>query len=163
MRGWQTEMIKMRWKKLIAAIAICQFAGIIGSFFTIPAIPTWYADLIKPSFSPPNWLFGPIWLILYTLMGISIYWIYNSKNTQLKSALYVFGAQLVLNVIWSIVFFGMHSPLYGLIVIALLWLSIVATIFKFYQIDKTAGMILIPYLLWVSFAAVLNYYIFILN
>ncbi len=153
----------MKWKELIAAIVVCQLAGIIGSVFTISSIPTWYAGLVKPSFSPPNWLFGPVWILLYTLMGIAAYWIYTSKNKLKNSALIVFGVQLALNAIWSIVFFGLHSPLLGLIVIALLWISIAWTMVKFYAIDKLASYVLVPYLVWVSFASVLNYSIFVLN
>jgi tryptophan-rich sensory protein len=104
----------LKWKELIVAIIICQFAGVVGSLFTFSSIPTWYATLSKPSFSPPNWVFGPVWTLLYTSMGISIYWVYNSKNKGVKSALYIFGIQLMFNVLWSIVFFGLKSPLYGL-------------------------------------------------
>ncbi|MGV8085686.1 MAG: TspO/MBR family protein [Candidatus Bilamarchaeum sp.] len=153
----------LKWKELIVAIIICQFAGVVGSLFTFSSIPTWYATLSKPSFSPPNWVFGPVWTLLYTSMGISIYWVYNSKNKGVKSALYIFGIQLMFNVLWSIVFFGLKSPLYGLIVILFLWTSIVMTIWKFYHIDRRSGYILFPYLIWVSFATLLNYYIFLLN
>ena len=147
------------WQKLILAIVICQLAGIIGTIFTFSAIPNWYDGLVKPSFSPPNWLFGPVWTLLYTLMGIAAYWIYNID----KNALKVFGVQLVLNTIWSIIFFGFHSTLGGLVLIIFLWLAIVLTIVKFYSIDKKSALVLLPYLLWVSFASILNYYLFILN
>ncbi|MBU0532187.1 tryptophan-rich sensory protein [Candidatus Micrarchaeota archaeon] len=153
----------MRWKELIIAIVICQLAGIIGSFFTLQSIPTWYTSLAKPSFTPPNWVFGPVWITLYTLMGVSAFWIFSSKNKKQKMALYIFACQLILNTLWSVVFFGLQSSLYGLIIIILLWLSIIATIVKFHEIDKRAGLILIPYLLWVSFASILNFWIYILN
>jgi len=153
----------VKWKELILAIVICQLAGIIGSLFTFSAISTWYATLVKPSFSPPNWVFGPVWTLLYTLMGISVYLIYISKSKEKFDAMKIFGFQLFLNAIWSIVFFGMKSPLYALAIIALLWLSIIFTTIKFYKINKTASFLLIPYLLWVSFASILNYYIWVLN
>jgi len=150
-------------KKLIAAILICELAGAIGSVFTLQSIPTWYAALIKPGFSPPNWVFGPVWILLYALMGVAAYWIYISDDKRSKPALSIFGLQLVLNVLWSVVFFGLRSPLYGLMVIVLLWLSILATIVKFHEIDKRAGLILIPYILWVSFALILNLFVWRLN
>jgi translocator protein len=149
--------------KLIAAILVCQLAGAIGSIFTLQSIPTWYASLTKPAFSPPNWVFGPVWILLYALMGVSAYWIYTSKDKRAKAALCVFGLQLVLNTLWSIAFFGLRSPLYGLALIVLLWLSIVATIVKFHEINKKAGLILIPYIIWVSFALILNLFIWRLN
>lgn len=153
----------MKLKELIISMLICQFAGLIGSVFTFQAIPTWYVKLVKPAFTPPSWVFGPVWVLLYTLMGIGVYWVYNSKNKAKGIALALFGAQLVLNSLWSIVFFGLHSPLFGLAVIVLLWLVILATAIKFYEVDPKAGLILVPYLLWVSLASVLNYYILILN
>jgi len=148
---------------LLAAILICQLAGVIGSIFTLSSIPTWYAGLVKPSFSPPNWVFGPVWITLYTLMGVAAYTIYRSKHSNRQSALYVFGGQLGLNALWSIVFFGLHSILGGLGIIVLLWLVILVTTILFHGISKTAALLLIPYLAWVSFAAILNYYIWILN
>jgi translocator protein len=151
--------------KLIAAIAVCQLAGAFGSIFTFSSIPTWYATLRKPSFSPPNWLFGPAWLTLYTLMGISLYFVWSKglKNKNVKNAVLIFGTQLFLNALWSLLFFGLKSPIYGLIGIVALWVSIIITIFKFYKISKNAAYLLVPYILWVSFAMVLNYFVFILN
>lgn len=150
---------------LILAILVCELAGVIGSFFTIPSIGSWYSKLIKPSFSPPNWLFGPVWTILYLLMGVSAYlvWEKGIKKKNVKNSLAVFGVQLALNILWSIFFFGLHSPLYGLITIALLWVAIAVTLLKFYKISKTAGLLLVPYILWVSFAMVLNFYLWMLN
>ena len=147
------------WQKLIISILICQLAGGIGSVFTFSAIPNWYDFLNKPQFNPPNWIFGPVWTILYTLMGISAYLIFNKD----KKALMIFAVQLVLNAFWSIIFFGFHSILGGLIFIILLWFSILLTIAKFYKIDKNAAFLLIPYVLWVSFATILNYYLLVLN
>jgi benzodiazapine receptor len=150
---------------LIGFIAVSEFAGVIGSLFTLEAIPTWYAALQKPSFSPPNWLFGPVWTTLYLLMGIAAYlvWREGSRRYDVHNGLFIFVLQLVLNAVWSIVFFGMHSIMGGLIVIALLWLSIVWTMVAFYKVKKSAAYLLIPYIAWVSFASVLNYALYTLN
>ncbi|MDD2666793.1 MAG: tryptophan-rich sensory protein [Methanocellales archaeon] len=150
---------------LVYSILICQLAGIIGSFFTFPSIPTWYAALEKPSFSPPNWLFSPVWIALFLLMGVSLYlvWISGAKTRYVKMALTLFGIQLALNVLWSIIFFGLKSPFYAFIEMAILWVAILLTIFQFFKISKTAAYLLIPYILWVSFAAVLNFSIWIIN
>lgn len=151
--------------KLILSIVICQAAGLIGTIFTMDSIPTWYASLNKPSFNPPNWLFGPVWTLLYLMMGISLFivWKEDLKNKVVKSAFIIFMIQLFLNTIWSIIFFGMHSTAGGLIIIALLWIMILITILKFMKISRVAGILLIPYLLWVSFATLLNFSIFKLN
>ena len=149
--------------KLLLSITICEIVGITGSVFTIQAIPTWYITLQKPSFSPPNWLFGPVWTLLYFLMGISIYLILTSKAKNKKQAVNVFALQLVLNFLWTPVFFGLRNPLLGLIIIIALWLSIILTIKQFLKIKRWAGYLLIPYLAWVSFATVLNLSIYLLN
>lgn len=151
--------------KAIALIILCQLAGIIGSVFTFQAIPGWYADLARPDFAPPNWVFGPVWTTLYTLMGISAYLVLRKglKRKEVRTALGVFGTQLVLNALWSILFFGLRSPFYAFIEIIVLWASIAASIALFWKISKTAGLLLIPYILWVSFAAILNFYIWMLN
>ncbi len=151
--------------KLSISIAVCEMAGIIGSLFTIRKIPTWYASLKKPSFRPPNRLFGPVWTLLYLLMGISAYLIWQEglESLVVKEALVVFLMQLALNVVWSIAFFGFESPFGGLIVIALLWGAILLSIIEFIRLSLTAGLLLIPYIVWVSFAAVLNAAIYVLN
>lgn len=151
--------------KLIISIVVCQAVGFIGSFFTAPAITTWYAGINKPFFSPPNWLFAPVWILLYFLMGISAYlvWARISENKNAFRALVIFDIQLILNMFWSFLFFGLQSPLYGFIGIVLLWLAILLTIFKFYPISKKAAYLLVPYILWVSFATILNFAILIIN
>jgi len=151
--------------KLIIFILISQAAGFLGSIFTIPSIPTWYAGLKKPAFSPPNWLFGPVWLALFTLMGIASFLIWNKGvgKGEVRIALILFLGQLILNVLWSYFFFNLHNPLFALVEIIILWLAILATIISFYRLSQPAGIILIPYLLWVSFAAILNFAIFRLN
>jgi len=150
---------------LIAFIVLCELAGVIGSIFTIRAIPNWYFVLNKPWFTPPNWLFGPIWLILYFLMGLSLYLVFESKRNRAKEkpALWAFGVQLVLNVLWSVLFFGMHYLFYGFVEIVLLWISIAVTTLLFFRVSKAAAYLLLPYILWVTIAASLNYYVFLLN
>ena len=151
--------------KLIVSILICQAAGLIGSFFTIPAIPTWYAMLKKPSFNPPNWVFGPVWTTLFVMMGVAVFlvWRKGLNTSQVKIALSIFGVQLILNTLWSLLFFGLRSPLAGLIEIWVLWIAITLTLVFFLKISLAAGLLLLPYLAWVSFAAILNLAIWRLN
>lgn len=151
--------------RLVASIIICQGAGLIGSIFTTPAIPTWYEALRKPFFRPPNWLFAPVWITLFTLMGISAFlvWRKGLGDPQVKVALSIFLVQLILNTSWSVVFFGLRSPLGGLIVISILWVAILLTILNFSKVSMAAGLLLVPYILWVSFAALLNLFIWRLN
>jgi translocator protein len=156
-------MRKSNIYKLIFAIAICQVAGLVGSLFTAPAILGWYASLSKPTFNPPSWVFGPVWIFLYLLMGIALYLILVDKNKNKTLALWLFGIQLVLNSLWSIIFFGLQSPLYALIEIILLWVAIVFTIKQFWKLNVKAGALLFPYIAWVTFAMVLNYSIWQLN
>lgn len=153
----------IRIPQLILSISLCLGAGVFGSFFTVSSIPTWYATLNKPVFSPPNWVFGPAWTILYILMGISLYLVWTSKGKLKQNAFNLFFAQLGLNVLWSIFFFGMKNPTLALVDIVALWIAIFLTIKSFYRINRLAGNLLIPYLLWVSFAAVLNLAIVMLN
>lgn len=151
--------------KLIIAIVGSEAAGIIGSIFTISSIPTWYAMIAKPEFAPPNWLFGPVWTTLFALMGIAAFlvWKKGTERKDVKVALGIFVLQLVLNTLWSIIFFGLRSPGGAFIEIIFLWLAILWTIVAFHKISKAAAYLLIPYILWVSFAAYLNYAIWILN
>jgi len=151
--------------KLVVSIIACLAAGAIGSIFTRQAIPTWYATLEKPAFNPPNWVFMPVWTLLYILMGIAAFlvWRKGLENRQVRIALIVFLVQLVLNALWSVAFFGLESPVYGLIVITVLWLAILFTTLQFYRISRAAGGLMLPYLLWVTFAAVLNESIWLLN
>jgi tryptophan-rich sensory protein len=151
--------------KLIVSIVACQCAGLIGSIFTTPAIPTWYATLEKPPFTPPNWLFAPAWITLFLLMGIAAFliWRQGLEQKEVKTALIIFLVQLVLNALWSVIFFGLQSPLYGMVVILALWVAILLTILRFFKLSTAAGALLLPYILWVSFAAVLNISIWILN
>ncbi|MEK7103066.1 MAG: TspO/MBR family protein [Patescibacteria group bacterium] len=151
--------------KAIIALVGCELAGIIGSVFTVSQIPTWYAGLMKPPLNPPGWIFGPVWTILYALMGIALYLVWKSNATQKdkQRALVIFGVQLFLNVIWSIIFFGLHSPAFALVDIMAMWCAIVATIIVFGKISRSAAYLLVPYLLWVTFAGYLNYVVWMLN
>lgn len=151
--------------KLLIAILICQMAGVVGSLFTSPSIPTWYATIKKPGFTPPNSVFGPVWITLFVLMGVSAYlvWDRGLENKNVKIALLVFGIQLALNMLWSFLFFGLHSPLYAFFEIIVLWFAILFTILNFLKVSKPAGLLLVPYIVWVSFAAIINFYIVRLN
>jgi tryptophan-rich sensory protein len=154
----------MDYTKLAVSIVLCLLAGGIGSIFTAKSIPTWYKDLKKPSFNPPNWIFGPVWTTLYILMGISAYLVWTSGwNSAVKVALAVFAVQLILNTAWSIIFFGLQNPFVAFVEIIFMWLAIFATIVLFYRISPTAAYLLVPYLLWVSFASALNFAIWRLN
>jgi len=150
--------------KLAVSIVLCQLAGFLGSLFTIPAIPTWYQTLNKPFFTPPNWIFSPVWISLFILIGISLFFVWRrTGHPKFKIAFIFFLIQLTLNVLWSVAFFGLKSPLLGLIDILLLWIAILLTILNFFQVSKLAGVLLIPYLGWVSFATLLNLSLWILN
>lgn len=151
--------------KLIFSIVICEAAGVIGSIFTSPSIATWYKTIVKPSFNPPNWIFGPVWTILFALMGIALFLVWKNigVNLMAKRAILLFAIQLILNILWSVAFFGMKSPLVGFVIIILLWIAILLTILSFYKVSNVAGWLLIPYILWVSFASILNLAIVLLN
>lgn len=150
--------------KLVISIALCQLAGFIGSLFTTPAIPTWYKTLNKPFFTPPNWIFGPVWISLFILMGISLFMLWQTQDhPRFKTALIFFFVQLILNVLWSAAFFGLRSPLLGFIDIILLWVAILWTILHCSRVSRIAGLLLLPYIIWVSFAVVLNFSLWILN
>jgi tryptophan-rich sensory protein len=138
---------------------------LIGAVFNSTAVKTWYAHIDKPGFTPPNWIFGPVWITLYLLMGISLFLVWNAEiNTKVKqTALILFFIQLILNTLWSYFFFYLQSPLYGLMEIVILLIFIVFTMLKFFPIRPLAGFLLLPYMLWVGFAAVLNYSIWQLN
>jgi benzodiazapine receptor len=151
--------------KLIAAVLFCIIMGSLGSLVTITGPSSWYSTLAKPFFTPPNWVFGPVWITLFTLMGIALYlvWESGSKKPEVRTAVIVFGAQFALNVLWSFLFFGLESPLLGLADIILLWVLIAATIVLFYRVRKGASYLLIPYIAWVSLAFLLNASIYLMN
>jgi tryptophan-rich sensory protein len=146
---------------LIGWIVICSLAGIFGAQFE-PG--TWYESLQKPSWTPPNWVFPVIWPILYIMMGISAWLMWKMKEVSIRSTEFTwFFVQLILNALWSWVFFGMHLISTGLAEVFLLWISLVFTILLFWNKNRTAGLLLIPYLLWISYASALNFAIWQLN
>jgi translocator protein len=151
--------------KFIYSIILCFSAAALGGAVTTPSISTWYASLNKPFFNPPNWIFAPVWTILYFLMAVSLYMVWDKKlkNKNKGGAIKVFIFQLALNLLWSLVFFGLHQPLLALITIAALWTAIFMTIKSFYKISKPAAYLLYPYIFWVSFASILNLAIVVLN
>ncbi len=151
--------------RLIISILICEGAGIIGSLFTMSQIKSWYAGIKKPSFNPPGWIFGPVWSILFLLMGVSLYLVWSGgiSGIPIETEITIFGIQLALNILWSILFFGIHSPRLAFVDIIFLWAMILLTVFEFYSINNTAGLLLVPYFLWVSFALILNFEIWKLN
>ncbi len=154
-----------KFVKLPVSILACEGAGIIGGIFTTPSIPTWYATLQKPAFTPPNQVFGPVWITLYLLMGIAVFlvWRKGLENGPVRSAFAVFWVQLAVNILWSVVFFGAKSIAGGMVVIVALWALILATIVLFLRVSTAAGILLVPYILWVSIASYLNIGIWQLN
>ena len=157
-------MIKQKILPLMSFILITFIAAFIGSLFTTPSIASWYRNLNKPSFAPPNFLFAPVWTILFFLMAIAAFLVWQNKNNpQAKKALIFYFVQLAFNSLWSIIFFGLHNPGVAFLEIIILWLLILLTLIKFYKIQKIAGLLLVPYLLWVSFASFLNIFVWLLN
>jgi tryptophan-rich sensory protein len=151
--------------KLIVSVAVPVAVGALSGFATRDAVGGWYDGLEKPSFAPPDSVFGPVWTTLYVMMGVACFlvWRESARRPGVRTALGVYAIQLVLNGLWSLLFFGLRSPIAGLIDIALLWIAIIATVVLFARISKLAGALLLPYLAWVSFAAMLNYSIWALN
>lgn len=157
------------WSLLIFSLLIPQAVGAFGALFTVLAIPLWYNTLTLPLFTPPSWVFGPVWTLLYILMGLSLYIVWRSRGGSIEKArarrngLIAFSIQLVLNALWSFLFFGLHNPLLGLIDIVFLFIAIVVTARYFLRVQQTAAYLLIPYGAWVAFAGILNTFIYLLN
>ncbi len=153
------------WRKLIVSLIIPFLAAFVGSAFTDPSLPVWYAGLNKPFFNPPSWVFGPAWTVLYLLMGAALYLVWDKglEKRGVGNALQFFSVQLALNALWSIVFFGLQTPGLAFIEILILWVFILLTTRKFYRISRRAGIFLLPYIIWVTFAAVLNFSIWVMN
>jgi tryptophan-rich sensory protein len=150
--------------KFIVAVIICELAGVVGSLFTASAVRSgWYEGLVKPALNPPGWIFGPMWVTLYFLMGISLWLVWVNNSSEKKKAVLMFAIQLALNAVWSPIFFGTKSLGNALAIIVLLWAAIVLTIFIFRKVSRPAAWLLAPYILWVSFAGYLNYSIWNLN
>ncbi len=153
------------WVKLFLFILICQLAGGVGSLFTRGALQDWYPSLVKPSFNPPAWIFAPVWTFLYALMGVAAFQVHQKgfSSPAVKTALLIFAIQLLLNSLWSVIFFGLRAPLGALVELGFLWIFVSLTIYAFFRISSLAGWLLVPYLFWISFAFVLNYALVVLN
>lgn len=149
---------------IITAIVLCESVGIAGGKISSEAISEWYRTLKKPSINPPSWIFGPVWTLLYAMMGWSVAIIWKNKvGRERISAHLAFGVQLCLNFLWTVLFFGMRNPFAAFVNIVFLLLSIVVTMITFWRVSKKASLLLVPYLLWVSFASVLNWFLWRLN
>jgi len=152
--------------KLAISLITPQVAGLIGSVFTVSSVTGWYSTITRQELAPPNWIFGPVWTTLFVLMGIALFLVWKKEESQKKkvrTAIYLFAGQLVLNTLWSIIFFGLQSPGWAFVEIIFLWLAILATIIAFARVSRLAAWLLIPYIAWVGFAAYLNYSIWMLN
>ena len=155
-----------KFSRVAIVVVICLVVGYVSGMVTRASITTWYPTLVKPSFNPPNWIFAPVWTSLYVMMGVAAGFIWNQTTTQkaaVTKALHIFAIQLVLNALWSYLFFGLHNLMLATIEVVLLWLLIFETYTQFTKINKTAGYLLLPYLAWVSFASVLTASIWWLN
>ncbi|MNS07197.1 TspO/MBR family protein [compost metagenome] len=152
--------------RILTVVVTCLAIGYFSGIVTRSSITTWYPTLVKPSFNPPNWIFAPVWSMLYVMMGVAAGLVWDrieSDKETVKKALIFFAIQLALNALWSYLFFGLHNPMLAGLEIIILWLMIYETYIQFAKINKIAGFLLIPYLLWVSFATVLNGSIWWLN
>ena len=151
--------------RLICSVSACLLTGFLGSYATRDSITSWYAELSRPSFTPPDWTFGVVWPILYVMMGISAFlaWNVGIDKREVKVALCVFVLQLILNGLWTPIFFGLHLIGLALVEIIMMWVAILLTIFVFWRVSKSAALLLLPYVLWVSFAVVLNASLFLFN
>jgi benzodiazapine receptor len=147
----------------LLAILPVVIVAVAASLVTTPNIPGWYATLNKPSFNPPNWIFGPVWSLLYVMMAYAFYRILTTPSRGRALAIAAFLVQIVLNGLWSFAFFGAHDPLLAMVVIVALWCAILVALVLFWHIDRPAGVLLVPYLAWVSFATLLNAAILTLN
>lgn len=158
-------MKKINLLELLLFIIVSELIGSSGSIFTFPAINDWYQFVNKSPLTPPNYIFAPVWTILFLMMGISSYLIFRERKNDksVNSALILFAVQFILNILWSILFFGLKAPLFAFIEIIFLWLFILMTILSFIKINKLAGYLLVPYIVWVSFASYLNLMVYLLN
>ncbi len=156
---------KKTYLRIAVAVIVCLLVGALSGFATQSSVDTWYTTLNKPSFNPPNWIFAPVWTTLYILMGIAagIVWGHGYYHKWVKTALYFFGFQLLFNASWSIIFFGLQSPLPALLILIILLGLILLTIRRFKIVSRTAAYLMVPYLLWVLFAGILNFKIVQLN
>lgn len=155
-------MLRNQWLVLAGFIIITLAVGMLGGWAVSGSVSGWYTTINKPSWNPPNWLFGPVWTVLYIMMGVAAWLVWRTKD-NIAPAMILYFSQLALNFAWSFLFFGARSPWLGLVDITMLWLAIVATMLAFFGRSTVAGLLLIPYLAWVSFAAALNFTIWRLN
>ena len=151
--------------KAIIAIALPLMVGATSGFFTVTGVESWYQTIQKPSWNPPNWIFGPVWTTLYIMMGVALFLVWKEDTSEelKKIAFTLFAIQLILNFFWSFIFFNPQQPGWALVEIIAMWVFILLTIFAFAQVNKTAAWLLVPYISWVSFATILNYTIWQLN
>ncbi len=155
-------MLRNQWLVLAFFIVLCLGVGMFAGWVTAPAVASWYPTLNKPSWNPPSWVFGPVWTALYIMMGVAAWLVWRTKD-RIAPAMILFFSQLALNFAWSFLFFGARSPWLGLVDITMLWLALVATMLAFFGRSTLAGLLMVPYLAWVSFAALLNFTIWRLN
>ncbi|MFD0798871.1 TspO/MBR family protein [Maribacter chungangensis] len=157
--------MKRKLTYIAISVSICLIIGFLASVATQSSVNTWFTTLNKPSFNPPSWLFAPVWTVLYILMGISAGWVWAKgfHHKWVKTGLYHFGFQLLLNALWSIAFFGLRNPFLALLVIISLLVMLSLTIRWFYVVSRVAALLLVPYLLWICFATALNYKIWEMN
>lgn len=148
----------------VLSVVVCLGIAGVGGLFTSGSVKDWYPMLLKPEWTPPSWLFGPVWTVLYLMMATSVWLVWRERGVgHVKGALGLFVFQLFLNAAWSPLFFGLQNPLAGLLVIIPLWIAILATLIVFWKISSAAGALLVPYWLWVSFATALNFAIWKMN
>jgi tryptophan-rich sensory protein len=156
------RLLRNQWLVLAGFILFCLAVGSFGGFVTRDAVDSWYDTLAKPSWNPPNWLFGPAWTLLYILMAIAA-WLVWRTGDRVRPALTLFFVQLGFNLLWSVIFFGLRSPGLALIEVVFLWSSVLLTMLAFFGRQVTAGWLFVPYLAWVSFAAILTLAIWLMN
>jgi len=155
--------MKINWLILILFIIGCNLVGAMGGLLG-GGDSLWYKELNKPSFNPPSWIFGPVWTLLFSLMGVALYFVFFSSNSEIRTiALVLFGIQFLFNILWSYLFFGLQNPLFAFIEIIFLLILILLTSFLFFRINILSGILMIPYIIWTSFASILNFAILRLN
>ncbi|MFH1522044.1 MAG: TspO/MBR family protein [archaeon] len=155
--------MKVNWLLLIGFIVACNLIGALGAIWT-SSDSAWYKNINKPKFNPPSWVFGPVWTLLFSLMGVALYFVWVAPSSNIRTvALILFGVQFAFNVLWSYLFFGINNPFYSLIEIFILLIFIIITGIYFYVVNNFSGYLLIPYFLWVGFASFLNYFLWKLN
>lgn len=155
-------MFRNQWIVLAGLVLLCLAVGFTAGLATQSSISDWYPTLVKPSWNPPNWVFGPVWTILYIMMAVAA-WLVWKAGSDVKPAMILFFSQLALNFAWSFLFFGARSPWLGLVGILMLLLAVLITTLVFWRISRPAGLLFLPYLAWVSFATLLNFTIWRLN